>query len=631
MGLLGAGILGTAIGIKFNKKIEETYAVAAILIILAIYFPALFFSFTPGIVISLVAIGISFIYILFKLFTDRMAIKKTLFTWGGLALFAYFCFFVYYAYHRDFNHPDEFYCWGLMAKGYYRYNELFSEFKTAISGEQPPLLPIWNFFNAKLWTGFSDSICYLAQDFLVVSMLTSVFAHIKCKMTAPKFCVIAGCLPLLLVLSGMEGFDYVLVDGAIAAALCFFVLNVLSYVRSGDRYYYVASVLSLLAITLTKRVGPIFVGLMIFIVSSVFIRQKKYIELVGYAFLSAIVSYSWFGIGFKKVHLAITMAIIPLAFLVGAAIFYFVIKMILKVPAKYREGVVVLCVFGMFAVLLLGTIKYMGTDGYAYGVLARFCDDFIDITVKDGYIKLSYGIFMIMAVGLAAYNHVHKKDAVIRDISFLTVFAMTAYALAMLYLHIFSIGPLNSYIEGLVPRYMIPWEIMVAFLYCYEFVVDNEKITFVKCLAVFMVIAVISNSSEFFRGLFYKHQAQEYKEFAKAGIELQAGDMIYFVDEEATYGYADREFFYNAFPARSNYIYTIFEGTLEELEIPADEFRKELLEQYNYLYLQTCTEGFIERYADLFGGEDKVLQGSAYYVVPDSGDGVILKKIEKQG
>lgn len=630
MGLLGAGILGTAIGIKFNKKIEETYAVAALLIALLIYFPALFFSFTPGIVISLVAIGLSFIYIVFKLFTDRASIKNTLFTWGGLALFAYFCFFVYYAYHRDFNHPDEFYCWGLLAKGYYRYNELFSEYKTAVSGEQPPLLPIWNFFNAKLWTGFSDSICYLAQDFLVVSMLTAVFAHIKCKITAPKFFVIAGCLPLLLVLSGMEGFDYVLVDGAIAAALCFFVLNVVSFIRSGDYYYYVASVISLMAIILTKRVGPIFVGLIIFVVATIFIREKKYFELIGYAIISVLTTYSWFGIGLKSAAVAKIMSIIPVVALVGAVIFYLAIKGIMKVPAQYKDGVIVLCVFGIFAVLLLGTIKFMGTDGYAYGVLARFCDDFIDITVKDGYIKLSYGIFMILAVGLAAYNHVHHKDRVIRDISFLTVFAMTAYALAMLYLHIFSIGPLNRYIEGLVPRYMIPWEIVVAFLYFYEFVVDNEKINFVRCLAVFVVIAVISNSSGFFRGLFFKHQAQNYYEFDRAGIELKAGDMIYYVDEEATYGYADREFYYSVFPAQSNYLYLIFVGTLDELTIPADEFREELIEGYDYLYIQTCTDGFIERYADLFGGEDKVIQGSAYYVVPDSGDGVILKRIERQ-
>lgn len=630
MGLLGAGILGTAIGIKCNKKIEETYAVAAILIALAIYFPALFFSFTPGIVISLVAIGLSFVYIIFKLFTDRMSIKNTLFTWGGLALFAYFCFFVYYAYHRDFNHPDEFYCWGLMAKNYFYYNELLTSLSTAISGDHPPIMPVWYFFNTRFMPYFSESICYLAHDIFVISAIVPFFAHIKSRVTAPKFFVIAGSLPLILVLSGMEGFDYILMDGVIAAFLCFFVQNGIRYIETKETYYYVASILGLVEISLLKRMGIVFVSLALMCVVSIFIREKKYKEFIGYVFFSALSVISWFVVGLNKNNDARKLILMLVTMAIAELLFCYVIKFVDKLNEKARNIAIIFMVF-VFAAFMLGiAIKVLGRDGYSYDVMARFCSDYIRVDTTGGFIKLSYGIYMILAVMMAAYLYTSKKNKIIRDILFFTLSSMTIYAVIMLYLHIVQIGPLNGNIEGLVPRYMIPWEILVTFLYFYYFIAEDRKLSLLKCLIAFMIIALISNSPAFFRAIFSKHQAQKYFAFENTEVQLKPGDMVYYVDENAYYGYADREFYYSIFPAETNFIYDPYDGTMDELTISIIEFKEVLTEQYNYLYLQTCTEGFIERYAALFGGEDKVVQGSAYYVVPDSGDGVILKKIEKQ-
>ena len=83
-----------AIAIYFNKKIEETYALAMMLISLVLYIFALLGFLSVGVIVSLGVCMLATVYCAFYLFHDRARIKNAVITWGMLAIILYLFFFL---------------------------------------------------------------------------------------------------------------------------------------------------------------------------------------------------------------------------------------------------------------------------------------------------------------------------------------------------------------------------------------------------------------------------------------------------------------------------------------------------------------------------------------------------------
>ncbi len=629
MGIICAAVTGTAIAIKFNKKIEETLAVSIILITLLIYIPAGFFGLIPGLVIAFGFTAICLIYCIYGVITGRSAFKASLLTWGGLALVIYGLFFAYYAFHRDFSHPDELYSWGLIAKNYYHYLDMNSPLATDMGGDQTPFLPLWNVFSAYSWVGFSDSICYFAQNMFVISLLIPVFARIKAHITAPKFLIITLMLPSLLMLSGLEAFRYILADAPLAAALCFFFINVIAYIDSEDNYYYVSSLIGIVSICMIKRSGVLFAGLMIIIVTSVMLRRTKRAipKLVLYAAVSTIFVISWMG------FTDITFIVIPVLSLAGAMILHFFLVFIKPHYDKHRDALLVVAASGT-ALFMLGAMTLIarcGNEGYGFAVMARFMHDLFTITTGDGFIILSYGIYLLIVLSLGVYLYRYRTDSDKALICFHTALAMVIYALIMLFELITNIGPLNEYRESIIPRYMIPWEVFVTFILIYVIIAENLHIRAMHLLIAFVILISVSDTAELYRGLFNKHICIGYYAMEDAGIELKPGDMVYYIDEVNQFNYSDREFYYCSWPAKTNLVDDIFLGNNGRMKIDEETLRNYLKSDmylevpYDYLYLQSYEDDFIDRFGQLFENTDDIAPGTVYYVVID-GEDVTLKK-----
>ena len=647
MGILGAAVIGAAIALKFNRKIEETIGISAILISFIIYIPGLFLSLTPGYIISMILIGVSLIYCVYMIIKDRALVRDLLCTWGGLAFLIYLVFFAYYAYHRDFSHPDELYCWGLMAKNYYLYNDLNSSLSTAVS-DQTPLMPIWNWFCAKNWIAFSDTVCYFGQDMFVISIMLPVFARIKRKITPAEFFVIIAMLPSLLVLSGMEGFNYILTDVVLAAVLCMFVYQAVLYILTDDSFHFVVSCGMIIAMCLTKRAGVLTASLAVLAVSTAYLYKsfRKLTELCIYAGIAVITVLSWCGF--------IAYVILPPAALIGAVMLHVIMHRVELTDIKYHSAIRMILAIVCAGALGIFMLIFLARSGYAYDVLARFMRDLFAVSLSDperyGYIRLSYGIFILAACILGVYLKSRNEEVMTMQVVSGIVMAMILYAVAMLYTHIDSVGPMNDYRESIIPRYMIPWEILVVFLIICVFVIERETLDLKYLLIGFVILLLISDSGSLYGGLFAKHRNIGYTAITDGGETYKAGDMIYFIDELNPEGYSDREFYYSVCPAKTNFIYDVIKGTNGVVDVDVEEFEAQMLgrseflpeyyatmlgiqfydydyDSYDYVYLQSYADDFVDRLGSLFENPDDIAPGSAYYVIPD-GDHVVLRKIQ---
>ncbi|SHN64325.1 hypothetical protein SAMN02745247_02790 [Butyrivibrio hungatei DSM 14810] len=624
MGIIGGAILAAVLAIKFHKKIEEMIALSLLLFILLIYAFGLMGHLTLGLYFTIGIMIVSLGYLIYLTIKDRKNVRTSLLTWGSLAFCIYLVFFFYYSHNRCLNHPDEFYCWGLMAKGYYYFQKLFSDNATAMSGDHPPFMPLINYFSMMTWREYSDSISFFGNSVLKISLLLPVFAHVKSKMTAPKFLGMLVLLPLFHVLSGLEGFDHILADGLIALLLCYFMQNVLAHIETKDKLYYVSALASLLAICLSKRLGFLFAALAIVCITAIYSKKMTewYVYLGGYAVASSLVCLSWF-----KFQQGIFL--VPIIALIGAMFLNVVFEKTIKLRGSTKQIVIIVEAFAVAGAVFIFCVGYLGRIGaYSYAVMARLCEDLFTIKSTGDHIILSYGIFMVVALLFVAYlkQYQRGKYLEINYITFFTVVSMCLYLLAMLTIHIKSIGPYRDYIEGLIQRYLIPWEIVVIFLIFLALVIYNEKSSYLHVLVAFILLLLISNASEFYRGIFFKHYAGDYSAFEKAGVEINSGDMIYFIDEEPVYGYSDREFFYTMFPARTNFIYDMMNDNNGPIECTVEELSNEIAEKYNYVYIQSIDDDFELKYGTLFDNPDEIKEKSVYEVERE-GKKVSLKLI----
>ncbi|SCY08041.1 hypothetical protein SAMN02910292_00809 [Lachnospiraceae bacterium XBB2008] len=640
MGIIGAAVLGTAIAIKYGRKIEETIAPAIIMITLVIYLPGLFLKLTPGFIIALILIAAAAIYVVYKLITDQGVFKDALFTPGAAVFVFFLLFFAYYSFHRDFSHPDELYCWGLMVKNYLHFDTMFSSLSTAMSGTQTPFLALWEYFNARLWFGFSDSICYLAHHVFTISLMLPVFAHLKKKSDLFGYSVLTLMLPSMLMLSGLDGFGYILCDMVLAAGMCAYLMYVFSLIRkkgdSGDHvrlvdFDLIASILVLVAICLIKRTGVVLASLLIFCVAGAMMEASlKHVRSLLISLLCvAVIVYTW-----ERVEWFWVITHVAFAVLAALYVLYRYVLITHNKHARIIDAAGVVCILGACGAAAL----WFSRSEYGSAVMARFMHDLFTVSVgsedRTGFVVLSYGFFILLALFLQLSLKKNDENASFRPVVTGLILSMIMYAVFMLWEHIHDIGPVNEMRESIIPRYMIPWEIVVLFLAVYIFIIRDENSSARKMLVVLAILFLISDTATFYRGLFSRHHCIGYHAFEDAGITLQSGDMIYFIDERNYFSYTDREFYYYMFPAKTNFIDEVFMGNNGPLEMDADTLESLMASDlylgipYDYLYLQTYNDDFAERYGSLFENPADIAPGTAYYVITDGTD-VTLRRVDR--
>lgn len=613
MGILGIIIIAIAISFKYKKDIGETVPVAILGSSIVMYLLGRYTNLNIAFVGILLVIALSLVYCLYKLFRRDEELSYIT-SWGGRALLFYILFFGLYSISRDFSHPDELYCWGLMAKGYYYSNDLFSEMNTALTADHPPLLPIWNYFSTKTWICFSDSMCYFATDIMTIALVLPVFSRVKDKLNSVKFLILLLTLPLFALVSGLETYFISLPDGIIAMLLCFAVVSIMNYNERRESFYFVSIIISLCALVLIKRVGILFAAFAIVIAMPAFWGKSGIKSLLKRtaicAIVTALVELSWVGVS-KNVLISLLMALMGLSVLLGASF-------LRNISQAIRKILLWTVILGTILGLNLGAVYYSSRDAYITVVLAKFMGEFLRISFEDGYCNVSYGFFVaILGLFILHIRRSSENEALCKLLG-MTLLSMIVFILLMLYVHIIEVGPSNNFKETLIARYYIPWECLVVFIIYAYFVINSNRMTIKKMCVAYFLVALISGSGMFYRCLFSRHHSMEYNAFEDAGIELKSEDYIYYIDENYIFNWADREFYYKSYPARTNLISDTLNGTLDETDVTSEELAARFDEVgYDYVYLQSYFDDFVERCGSLFESDGDIAPGCVYQIVKD--------------
>ena len=615
MGLIAMGLIATAIALICNKRISETLAFSLLSILLIIYCFGLIGILQVSVpVICAIAVAASFLCIYALI--SRKGSWNNVFNLGLVAFILYAAFFLFYSYGRDFKTTDEFRTWGAMVKNFFYFDKFVDEdMHFAGVGYYPPGSALWLYFLNKTWMSFSDSICLFGNGIFIVSMFLPVIDKIKKNNKILYYLISLITLILLPIIRDMRSYLTITPDALIAGIICFFIYCMLEYIESNDRWYLIADLVCLSSLCVTKNSGIVFSSLLIIVYCYLMIKKNRFSVFESFIFVAvSIISYSsWYGI---KMY-----CIVP------------VISVFIPWGISYCKSKLVNCLDKNIVVTIIAAIAILGRvigsididrityNSFGIKVLvlhfyALFAFDLFEHTVDD-YIPLPYSVAVLGLLLLSVYyNKLFKKGSIIyREALFIVAMIMIFYDIIMFVMQLFVIGPGMNYMAHTPDRYMTPMVIVAFYLIMYIFLSSEEIKGNAFAFISLGLIMCIVNIKSFAVEIVNKYQCIGYYALESGGITPGIGDKIFYVDEEYNYEYRDLEFAYYFMPASTNDV----ETKIGPLQYSVAELEEVLADGYDYLYLQTCSDDFIDRYGELFENTDNVSGGRAYYVQNTNG------------
>lgn len=616
MGIFGVVIVAWLGAIIWNKKIEETLPQAVLGTALLIYLFGLINKLSWGVNASFMIITVAMVGCLVFLFKDKTRTLSSIFTYGAGAYIVYILFFLIYSSGRDFNHTDVLSTWGLMAKRfYYNHGGLYSD----VSAGYPPLIPIWNYFSAKTWVGFSDTICIFGQSVMVLALLMPVFSGLEPGKNygTVKASFLLFMMPVIMVLSGMPGYDRALADGMIAAIICFFIYSLLNYLNNFENFHLISMIIAAAALCLTKRIGFIIACMMLFIAFYAMLGKRDKIFTKGNCIMVTIVLlaiFSWH-------HLSI-FVLVPLFSLIAAGLLH---HMTVKFSGKNIKVVYIFILTGLaFLLVAVGSEVCIKNDIAV--PIGRLLNKILYFDFSCGYIHVPYVLFIALLIGTYIWSVINNSFIVDQRVMLGVIISMAAYGIMMCGIYVFAIYPLKSSIEGITPRYMIPWEIMIVYVLLFVVVSDANKEVVKHLLALCCVILLLSDTGTFLESIALKHERPDYDAFEKCGIELGEADKIYYIDEECESSESYLEFYYSVFPATSNFKEALSDGF--EFDVSEERLKADISDGYNYVYIHSFEKDFPKRCGKMFENK-KEISPKTVYRVESSGDNIKLIRVER--
>lgn len=633
MGIIGVCFLAISIGVLFKKKFEETIGISIIVSSFILYFLGLFLPLKAGVIVLCVIYMISLCFTLYSIVKNRIVLKDSFFSIGTVV----FCFFVmflaFYNIGRDFHHPDEFIMWGMLPKTFVYFGELFNDYTGSYIGGYPPLISLWLYFANITWGHFSSTMCLWAQGVMTISFVMPWFSLVGGTKKIYKAIILLLISFLLFSIRGLEGFSYILQDTSVAGELCLFVYGYFQFFEQKDssKFYKIMIIVSLMYMALTKRIGIVIavLALMCLWYSTDFRDdQHKKLCIISSAcvFLTGL---SW--------HRLSLFTLVPLIGTVGIVVF----KLLLRRFGNWNSTERLLSIF--IVVLLLGLLvssiefeKLFQLNHESELLLSLFREFFsmqLSIVKVENYISVPY---MACPVLLFLFAYVIKKDyndtfTYYSNMAIAIGIAEILYAFTMIFLYYKAISPGNGNSPFLEDRYFSPWLVVTCFVLILFFITHGKNSTLLSWLIILLMIMSVSDTKLVIGDFFNRWKDQGYNEFVDNDIELSTDNRVFFIDESPNYPLTYLEFMLDIIPAHTNYglssyYYGNMEFTADQLEDMLSSGN--LGHKYDYVYIQSVEDNFIDRYGSLFDDVNDFSAG-ALYGVNSGNDGIKLKRIQK--
>lgn len=613
MSIVGNFVIASAVAVWRKRKIEECYAGTAILLMLVLYIPGLYVSLFPGVIgFWLLTLG-SIAYLLWAYRKKKAQLSKSLVTPGMAFLTACVVLFSIYCINRGIDHSDDFYCWNLRVKNMVFFNRILGVPSTAL-GDHPPIIAVWDYLAVKTWRGkVSQGLCLLAQNVFLMSLFAPVLSKIWRKEKLKT--VIVSLILIIIPLMDGNAYHTLLPDVILGGTIFYCLYMYWKMINSHEILYSYNFVLGVICLSMTKRIGPVFVAFVMLLCCHIYCwseDKRVFFSLVAAAGCSIIAIYSWFGVGqnFYIMLFGTGMALIS--------------GYIIHSTRRQNVFYIIICLILLFCGVYIGFHYSDSRDHLKYVI------DVITNYSKPSFLESVADILIIGGIWIKRTKIFEKLKQGIEWKNALWAYSLgvIVYILLIWYLEITVIGPANEGMTGLNIRYFLPLLIpMYGFIVCYV-LQSNVQQMLVVLLAIFLLLHSYTNEQSTYYNLTHKATSLEFNEFSKNNITLSSTDHIYLIDENDGYGLTDRAFYNYICPARSQFGQTynfITRGSGGEMPESLMELTSQLINgNYNYVYVQLISQNSINKYHSLFESMEDIGNGRLYSV--ENNDGKIILK-----
>lgn len=642
MSFLFAILIATAIAIRFNKKIVETLAVSVFLCITVLYISGLITSFIPGIIIILGTVLLSLVYIIVMGTRKKILYYSNQIFWGLFICILIAVYFLIVSYGRYLTDGDEFVHWGIAVKYYYTLNDYSNIALTSDRASRyPPAATIWNYFTIRFWPNCSTGFMYWGQQVFILSLFAPLFNFIDntkkdyLKSIAISLFIVSVPYFIYETDGDTQKFTLLGADLLVGAVFVYALMMFRKYLKTNDRYYYIASVWSTFILVLTKQTGLVMAFLLIYIVFSIYALEESslkeiFLNCFCYFIVSLIAYVSWNIFTYISDGEAIVNWFTAYLNFRNAEVVFITLIVIAVIIVFCRKSLrtklgrlIYFMPIALFFIYVVAAIVFLYKRFYDYKYIKDFIIANIEFFITNDVVSFGYLfripllLFIVALIGLATY--MNKRNIVRKsDLNMLRALLLgfIMYALFRVAVHLlFQMDDptyTSSYERYLYSYYVVFIVLFVVVLFEIETILSSTKISIILLLFTL----VFAKTPNIFTEMFTQTDKHDF-----AGLQdmnFVPGDRIVMVDVGIDDDRCEWDFFYQVMPAQSNDARNMtwyLNNDLSGRRLTFDEVN-DLIELWkaNYVYLRHIDDGFAEYYSELFTEESQIVDGSFYTV-----------------
>lgn len=580
-------ILPLAFGIKIKLKIstEESIFITTFGIVLLVYVLGLINLLSLSVYIIGLLTAVSFVYVFIALIKKKIKLTE-LFTLPVL-LFAFTMFVMWY-FIKDskFSSIDEYMFWGYNLKEMLANSCLWASYKVeGIHLTYPPFIGILEYIFCKLNGGFSESVTYLTLDTLMLTSLMPLFKNEKYKVKS--FFKVVGTIAITYLALILFGYSIVNLSLDCTLGILFGVAMYLAFSLQSKEDFVTLAIL-LVSLTLLKTNGILLAGIVIMQIffKEIFIKEsfKNVCKKVGILLLTIIVAFASWQI-FCKLNGKVVDDRHDKNNLQNIDVGEFVNALFLKEEASERNK----------------------------NIVISFWDRLLNKKVIRKFSKYSTIWVFGIINGLFVFYWLISKDKRKRLANFLSMnIGFVLYSLTNLLLFMFIFQDLQGEMLMGLERYTSTYSLAMALNGIFMLFENlNLKNTIILVGVAFLVTPTKVN------GLMA--DPRQVLKYGISSVIVESSneilestsdkDKIFIIDQKPNEGTDFFKLRFLIFPRETNLLYEWNLGSENENELvyyktlmSANEFMQ-MLKDYDYLYVISSDEDFIETYGDLFSKE----------------------------
>lgn len=622
MGILLTWPVAAALSLKLRRRIEDTALIGIIIMTVIMLIPSLLFKLEIGLYAALFFGVICCVYLVIKFFKSSNQLKDYIFTPGGAAFLFFIMFFAVFSMGRGFSKTDEFGYWGHILKGFYKYDDI--RFYTTL---HPRTTILWEYFAEKTWIGYAESMAFWAVDVLLVSMLLPAFRFVNEERKLFDTLLLSVIVFLFPLSLWSFSWASIMPDAIIGISVGFVFVAAYEYIKTKDYVYAMQLFAGLYLLTTSKRIGILWASLAIFSIVFVSRLDRSCLRVVAGLVCMDVLAYAvWLGVS-KYLLLP------PLAAVAGVVLVWGYKEHYRIITGKWfiALAALVFVAAGYIAAQKLiysNELNLSSTLNYCRGVFTTNNIAFGQV------IKLSMLSLTVLFGALLLYlRQKNEANHLIYCMGISVIFSSFIFNLCLWAQYSTAIVKANEGFGQYVPgfeRYVLGSFFAPLMLMGYWFLDKYGKKFRYSIMALFIGMLLMTDVSYASDYLIDKQAPVKFYGFEDAGITLNEDDKIYVIyevpiDSNLDYSAA---FGYGFFPAEciSENEFYLINGDADKCITPK-EFENILKDgQYDYVYIQTIDEHFVEIYGDMIEFDGVINSGTVFTVTEKDDGSVCLKK-----